>query len=717
MKKTQSKISCFAGIAALLLAGAGVAQAQVPITNIINNFDTTPSSGNGIGREWGPGAATWDPTTDAGSGSGSELVTVTWDPSSDTPCVAFACIPAGNPWYNPAPINFSSYQTLEFDIKYDNTSDISISQFNDVSTWPDSLTNDASANQSVFQSWANGGTALAAGGQVTGLEINLCGGPAGQMGPVIFNTNMPATASNGWVHVVIPINQAQSQIDGVDGIVIHKWCSDTWTLATPVSARFWIDNVVLKGTTAPPPPPKLSVPTKASQGLAIFASSEGNSYYDRQEAELMQSSGLSWVGQATPANPVTYSFTITGYPNSVNCEAYLFMAPNPNANDNAPDWNETNCAIFYLQGNNASATAHFRYKINEDHQQAMYSGGNETRTPGGSITNNYYYSAAPGSMPGGAITNTISPGVYNITNESGDLATIANSSGVLGTWTIKFTSDTNGTIITPSGASTNFVIPPYNVGYFAEQQSPGFNMYLGMQANNADAMNQAVVYSNFAVSGTGTPFSENFLTDTVLDTTNVWRTSVSGGPQGVLIVPANSALWVNWTLPDSGFSLQTAPVLNNPSAWTAPTTGPAIALYGMRAQLVASNEVPAGPTAFFELIKRQFTQLQVLLPGETNAPNTATGKVGTPQTAPVNGEYDVTINAVDSTYHIVNSSDQLSMSTTDGSALISNGTPNLVNGTATTAIYFSAAGSYTVSATDTTNTNIPAATSSTITAQ
>ncbi len=58
-----------------------------------------------------------------------------------------------------------------------------------------------------------------------------------------------------------------------------------------------------------------------------------------------------------------------------------------------------------------------------------------------------------------------------------------------------------------------------------------------MQANNADAQNQAVVYSNFAITGTAQPFSENFLADSVLDTTNVWTTSMASGPQGVFIAP------------------------------------------------------------------------------------------------------------------------------------------------------------------------------------
>jgi len=692
MKDLRVRTRTVTGVAALLLGVVNLAQADVAVTNVINSFDAD----SGIGREWGPSAAVWDSTT--GSPAGAELVTVTWDPGSDTPCTAYACTGGGNPWYTPVPINFSQYKTLEFDLLYDNTSDITISEFNDVSTWPATLTNSASANASVFQSWANGGSALAAGGSIGGLEVDLCGGPGGQMAPFIINTNIPAAASNGWVHIVIPINQAASQIDGVSGIVFHKWCADTWTLATPVSARFWVDNIVLKGTAAPPPPPKLSPLTKASRGLNVFASTEGNSYYDRQEAELMQSSGLSWVGQATPANPVTYSFTIVGYPNSENCEAYLFLAPNPTGNDSAPDWNETNCAIFYVQGDMSSATARFQYKVNEDHQNAMYSGGTESR---GSYTN------APGSWSG-AGTNYL---------ENGSLATVVNNTGILGKWTLKFTSDTNGTIITPSGTSTNFVIPPYNIGNFAETMNPGFNLYLGMQANQADAMNQAVVYSDFSVLNTAIPFSENFLTNLFLDTTNTWRTSVSGGPAGVFITPANASAWIQWTLPDTGFSLQVASQLGNPLAWSAPTAGPIIPMYGARAQLLSSNEIPAGNTAFFQLVQRQVTQLQILLPGETNAPNTLTGKGGTPDIAPVNGQYTVTINAVDPTFHIVSTGDLLTMSTTDGSAIISPGTPSLVNGSTTTSIYFSAAGTYTISAVDNSNTNIPTATSSSVTAQ
>ena len=136
---------------------------------------------------------------------------------------------------------------------------------------------------------------------------------------------------------------------------------------------------------------------------------------------------------------------------------------------------------------------------------------------------------------------------------------------------------------------------------------------------------------------------------------------------------------------------------------------------GFRSQLVASNEIPAGNAAFFRLIEREFTQLQVLFPGETNAPNTLTGKTGTPTGVNVADEVDVTINAVDKTYHIVSTSDMLNLTTTDVTATIVTPAPTMVNGTVTVPMYFGTAGSYSVMATDTTNTNIPSSTSSTIT--
>jgi len=686
MKYNRTSKYCGFAAAALLLAGAGQSFAQTADLTI-NTFDTDP--GGNLGHEWGSGTQAFD----GGSGNppGAALITVDFSNSSDTPCTTYLCL-NGNPWYVGTAINFSQYKAIEFDIKWDNTSDITIDQFNNVATIPLTATN--SLGQTILNHALDAGS-------IGGLEIDLCGGPGGQMAPLIVNTNIPAAAANGWVHMVIPIDQTAANLDGCSGFVFHKWVSQYGgQIANDFQGRFWIDNVTLQGTAGPPPPPIVKAPTKATQGLNVFASTAG--LYDRQSAVLRQSSGLTWVGMATPANPVTYSFTIAGYPNSVNCEAWMFLVPHPNASYlvGAPDWNETNVVKIRLQGSANSGTMQFQYKVNEPNQQAMYSGGNDGVN---------YWTNAPGSW------DSVTPNYL----ESGYLGLVTNNS-ILGTWTIKFTSDTAITLIAPNGNSTNLTMPSYNTGYFAETTSPGFYIYLGMQANNADALNQAVVYSNFAVTGTAQPFSENFLTDSVLDTTNTWNTSASTGPKGVFIAPAGFSSWVTWTLPDSGFSLETSPTLSDPLAWTSPTSGPILGMNGIRAQLLSTSDIPAGNTAFFQLIKRAATQLQVLFPGETNAPNTVTGKIGTPTSAiAYNDEVDVMVYAVDPTFHIVNSTDTVNLSTTDGSAIFYSGSSSvaLVNGMATVPIYFGTPGPQTVTADDTTNTNITSSTSSPITIQ
>lgn len=621
---------------AVWLAAAGFAFAQTADLTI-QSFDSDDSSGNRWGSEWGPGFQFFD--ADNGNPPGSLQVGATFSNSSDTPNTTFVCL-NGNPWYVGTAINFSEYKALEFDIKWDNTSDITIDQFNNLSTIP--LTQTNSSGQVVLNALLNSGS-------INGLDINVCGGAGGQMGTLLTNLTIPTTAASGWVHVVVPIDPNLANLDGASGIVFHKWVSQySGQIAADFQGRFWIDNVALQGTAAPPPPPTVQAPKKATKGLNIFTSTSG--LYDRQSAVLRQSSGLSWIGMASEANPVTYSFTIVGYPNSINCEAWMFLVPNPQFLDNAPDWNETNCVKVRIQGNATNAVLQFQYKVNEDHQQAMYSGGNETRTSA-TETNNYYYSAAPGSLPGGPVTEMVSPGVYNITNESGFLGSVTNN-GILGKWTIKFTSDTDVTLIAPNGQTTSCVLPAYNAALFAEQASPGAYVYLGMQANNADALNQAIVYSDFAISNTATPFYENFLTDSVLDTTNVWDTSAGSGPNGVLIVPSNAVSWVSWSLPANGFGLEIAPTLDNPLGWTSPS-GRIISMAGMRSQLVFSNDIPAGNAAFFRLVKRGFTKLQVLLPGEEPAPNTPTGKTGTP-TATAPGDFvSVTVRAVDSNWNLV----------------------------------------------------------------
>ena len=672
MKTIRFKHAVLGACAALALAApAGLLAQTADIT--MNTFDSALS---GVGVEWGTGVVTWDAT---GNPGGSALIDVAFAGSSDTPASDYFCFNGGNPWYQPFSVNAALYSSVDFDIKYDNTSDVTIPQFNDLSTWDTTMTN--KNGTFIMQSWAGSGYL---NGSLGGLDMNYCGS-YNQMAPSFASTNIPAAAAGGWTHVSLPINISQANIGSVDGIVFHKWINQSWGILNTAHGRFWVDNIVFKGTALPPPPPTMVSPAmKAQPGLNIWTASGG--LYDRQEVCSLVTNGLSWVGHATAGNPVDYSFTVTGYPNSQNCEIYFLLSPNPAYMDNALDWNETNVVYFEIQGGANNATGSFKYKVNEPGGQNMYNSAG-------------IYIAAPGSG----------------NPESGALATVSPvTGGVFGTWHIKFTSNSAGEIIAPDSTHTFFTFPAYNAALFAESPGagmPGMYLYLGGQANQLDGQNGAFVFSNISVSG-GSPalagaFTENFLTETVLDTTNKWARPGSA-PLGAFIMPAADAgyPWASWTLPAAGFSLQVAGKITD-STWSNPSLGPTIGMAGVVRQFVGPSELPAGNQAYFRMIQRTFTKLQILLPGMTATPNVSPGYSGTPtaQQADDVGDYpfNVIVNSVSPDWYVVNgATDTIALSCPDLNFLVAS-TPqdlNLNGGTVTFSVVFLADGSSQITAQD-----------------
>jgi hypothetical protein len=185
--------------------------------------------------------------------------------------------------------------------------------------------------------------------------------------------------------------------------------------------------------------------------------------------------------------------------------------------------------------------------------------------------------------------------------------------------------------------------------------------------------------------------------------------SVATGPAGVFIVPASAAYDVSWTAPAVGYSLETGSNLLDLATWTSPALYPALNLSGGFQQLVDRTELPAGPQGFFNLIHRTATQLQVLLPGETNAPGTVTGKIGTPTPVSLGagGIENVTVNAVDATFHIISGiNDTIHLTSTDGEGVSPNNVA-MVNGTASftgqSGYAFGDQGTFTITATDETS--------------
>jgi hypothetical protein len=97
-----------------------------------------------------------------------------------------------------------------------------------------------------------------------------------------------------------------------------------------------------------------------------------------------------------------------------------------------------------------------------------------------------------------------------------------------------------------------------------------------------------------------------------------------------------------------------------------------------------------------------FTQLQLLMPGETAAPGTATGKTGTPTAQTAGTPFNVTVNAVDANWNLVSSTHTIAISSTDANAALP-ANAALAGGTKTFAVTFKTAGSWTVTATDATD--------------
>ncbi len=131
--------------------------------------------------------------------------------------------------------------------------------------------------------------------------------------------------------------------------------------------------------------------------------------------------------------------------------------------------------------------------------------------------------------------------------------------------------------------------------------------------------------------------------------------------------------------------------------------------------ITASDGMVSGPASSSLTIgPGSFTKLQILVPGESAASGTASGKTGTPTSQAVGVAFSVTVHAVDAQWNLVASTDVVSITSSDLSALLPVNAA-LVGGTKTFTVTLNAAGSQTIIASDSTQPSKTADTSSAIT--
>jgi hypothetical protein len=292
---------------------------------------------------------------------------------------------------------------------------------------------------------------------------------------------------------------------------------------------------------------------------------------------------------------------------------------------------------------------------------------------------------------------------------------------MLGTYSMTFTDNTNISISIP-GATTNITMPAGDAAQFADPMYA----YFGIMPNNANNVtNLSATFANVSITNLSeTPpiaISDWFATDPL--NTAVWSLGAAGDKAGIWVVPADALFYVNWSLPannyaayaisDLGragnstnwFPMGLAPIFFNGYGWN-------IIEKSFISQSVQQGFLTSSNQVFFMGANLPATQLQVLVPGETNAPGTLTGKIGTPLPETTYTEFGVTINACDAAWHIMTScNDNVQIVGNDPLAYTANVT--LVSGTVTTSNFlFGVTGSWTITATDTTTNAVSSNTSS-----
>ena len=575
-----------------------------------DGFDNDTSGAQDSTASWiywynGSGTVSLD-TTVKESGAGSLEVTIPFDNDGETNVGQGA-------WFG----NFDNTQPYNSDIVYDGT------QFTNIIF---DILMDPSDQQSP-----NGDYGVISVGL---LDKGTPGGArsAGQV-------TIPATASNTWFHVVIPVDKTASYLSapGVIGVSFtYSKYSNTYLTNTII---LHIDNLLVQLGAVSNPPPVMSIKS-VTPGLN-FVQGSISGQFDRQNIitanGASSTANYSWAG-ATAGSPVTYSFTISKYAApDLNYHIYFYQTANAGS-ASAPDYNQPDVLIFQvspLTNNPAIAVASLTWKTNSPN----------SGTTGTAIT----------------VTNSI----------------------MLGAWQLQFTSATAGTIFAPGGNSYPFSIDPSLAVAIANPITVNFGINPAIDTNTI--LGETVVVSQIGIAGVdplSTNYStmDNFLADSTLDPAT-WTVNALF-PGSILFVTTNDVYSVNWTLPAIGFSLEVNSSLNGPNPWVVPSSLSSVLLFPGMNTLVDKSSLPPGNSAFFRLAKLTATQLQVLLPGETNAPGTLSGKIGTPTPQSVSTPTTVTVNAVDANWNIVSLSDTVQLSTSDGNAFIP-GSMSLVNGTAT----------------------------------
>ncbi len=346
-------------------------------------------------------------------------------------------------------------------------------------------------------------------------------------------------------------------------------------------------QVVMVTNVPPPPPPTMNI-VKAYSGLRIFA--KNNQFTYNGEGFGTLDNNQSWVG-STPGNPPTYSATIGDF-NTVNGFTFTttFVPINYSID---PD---TVYAAYYC-------TNTFTLTITK--QDTYFTGSLDWKT------NGYINNSSGTYVNALLVTNTVG----------------------VGTWTLKFTDDTDGTLTPPGGSPVAFTLPPavaatlanpVNIMWnIAPNSTGGYGQYIDIDSVNITNVAGANEFDDFTKDAYDPANPQSIGNESL----GYWVSSAySVDVNSDVQVGTNTPYWVTWTEPPANiwnlltdtnltdgytnwftpgyynnYTPVTSTLMGNGPVWTLISTGNLPTVDGNPGDAIS-------PSGFFELTTNTPTQ-------------------------------------------------------------------------------------------------------------
>jgi hypothetical protein len=372
-----------------------------------------------------------------------------------------------------------------------------------------------------------------------GIQISLFPNQNGANGYGVFGSNLLLpntdtnvfTAGTGYQHYSISLGSFKNS--GVTIATTTNFSFGLGDVAYPanlggVPITIDIDNLQITMATNPPAPPRPSMHVlPAKRGLRVFQQASDAVY--TQEGIATEDFNQSWVGLATPSTPVKYAITFQDFDTVANYAMNIQFTPNAGTPPYGP---------------------YAVYNANDDLVWTIRSGGGTS----GFTTALAFKTNSPANVNGFETNIVVAPLTTTSTNGRG-------------TWTLTFTTDTNGTVTAPDGTSASFVLDPNMTAQFVDP----LTIFFGTSAGATGGFGQFTDISKIAVTNVGgLNESDDFTSETNLDPT-VWDPSFSRDAGSVILVSSAPSYWANWTIPDDGFGLETKAGLNGgTNVWFSP---------------------------------------------------------------------------------------------------------------------------------------------------